>query len=308
MTVVPSVWKSQKKRLSLNMRNTLIGLSFILPNFIGFAVFVLIPVVFSIGLSMMEWDGFSEMTFVGLSNFIEIFQDRVFRAALVQTILYTIATVILSLIASLTLAIILNKGLRGTVFFRSAIFFPYVASVVAVGAVWKAMFMKEGGPINVFLESIGIADQYLPGWLSSTDWALIGVIIVSVWRNVGYFMIIYLAGLQGIPKSLYEAADTDGVTKWQQFRYITLPMLAPSHFFVFMMLTINSFKAFDLIFVLTEGGPGTATTVLGMYIYDEAFSYAHYGLASAAAMILFLVVASVTLFMFRYEKKFVDYI
>lgn len=294
--------------MSLSMRNTLVGLSFILPNFIGFAVFVLIPVIFSIGLSMMEWDGFSEMTFVGLKNFIEIFEDRVFRAALVQTILYTIATVILSLVASLALALLLNKGLKGTVFFRSAIFFPYVASVVAVGAVWKAMFMRDGGPINVFLESIGIAEQYLPGWLSSTDWALIGVIIVSVWRNVGYFMIIYLAGLQGIPKSLYEAADTDGVTKWQQFRYITLPMLTPSHFFVFMMLTINSFKAFDLIFVLTEGGPGTATTVLGMYIYDEAFSYANYGHASAAAMILFLIVASVTVFMFRYEKKFTDYI
>lgn len=296
-----------RKAMSMELRNTLVGMSFILPNFIGFALLVLVPVVFSFLLSFMEWDGFTEIKFAGLSNFVKIFDDRVFRAALVQTLEYSFFTVALSLIAALGLALLVNHKLKGIAFFRSAIFFPYVASVVAVGAVWKAMFMKSGGPVNVALSAIGVAEQYLPGWFSSTDWALAGVIIVSVWRNMGYFMIIYLAALQGIPQSLYEAATTDGATGWQKLKYITLPMLTPNHFFVFMMLTINSFKAFDLIFVLTEGGPGTATTLLSMYIYNQSFSYMRYGMASAASMILFLIIGSITVVMFRMEKKFNDF-
>ena len=215
--------------------------------------------------------------------------------------------VVLSAVAALGLALILNTKLKGKTFFRSAIFFPYVASVVAVGAVWKAMFMKEGGPVNIFLEFIGVPHDALPGWLSSTKWALAGVIIVSIWKNMGYFMVIYLAALQEISYSLYEAAEIDGATKWQQFKRITFPMLTPSHFFVIMMLTINSFKTFDLIFALTEGGPGTSTTLLSMYIYKESFSYLHYGLASAAAMILFLIVGGITIMQFRVEKKFTDF-
>lgn len=296
-----------RKTMPMELRNTLVGMSFILPNFIGFALLVLVPVVFSFLLSFMEWDGFTEIKFAGLNNFVKIFDDRVFRAALVQTLEYSFFTVALSLIAALGLALLVNHKLKGIAFFRSAIFFPYVASVVAVGAVWKAMFMKSGGPVNVALSAIGVAEQYLPGWFSSTDWALAGVIIVSVWRNMGYFMIIYLAALQGIPQSLYEAATTDGATGWQKLKYITLPMLTPNHFFVFMMLTINSFKAFDLIFVLTEGGPGTATTLLSMYIYNQSFSYMRYGMASAASMILFLIIGSITVVMFRMEKKFNDF-
>lgn len=299
--------RQDRKAMPMELRNTLVGMSFILPNFIGFALLVLVPVVFSFLLSFMEWDGFTEIKFAGLSNFVKIFDDRVFRAALVQTLEYSFFTVALSLIAALWLALLVNHKLKGISFFRSAIFFPYVASVVAVGAVWKAMFMKSGGPVNVALSAMGVAEQYLPGWFSSTDWALAGVIIVSVWRNMGYFMIIYLAALQGIPQSLYEAATTDGATGWQKLKYITLPMLTPNHFFVFMMLTINSFKAFDLIFVLTEGGPGTATTLLSMYIYNQSFSYMRYGMASAASMILFLIIGSITVIMFRMEKKFNDF-
>lgn len=293
--------------MSLRKRNTLVGLSFIAPNFIGFAFFVLIPVVFSFVLAFMEWDGFTEMTFRGLGNFAEIFTERLFRESLSHTLVYSLFTVICSAAAALGLALLLNQKLRGTTFFRSAIFFPYVASVVAVGAVWKAMFMKNGGPINVFLSFIGVPQESLPGWLSSTKWALAGVIVVTVWKNMGYFMVIYLAALQNIPYSLYEAAEIDGASKWQQFARITFPMLTPNHFFVLMMLTINSFKTFDLIFVLTEGGPGTATQLLSMYIYNESFSYQHYGKASAAAMILFLIVGAMTVLQFRVEKKFNDF-
>lgn len=293
--------------MKLNTRNTLVGLSFILPNFIGFFILVLVPVVFSFALSFMNWDGFTQMSFAGLNNFVTIFKDRVFRASLWQTLVYSVFTVVLSMAAALGLAILLNRKMRGVNFFRSGIFFPYVASIVAVGAVWKAMFMKTGGVVNVVLGALGVPDGSLPGWLGSTKWALAGVIIVSIWKNMGYFMVIYLAALQDIPATLYEAAEIDGASKLQQFKRITFPMLTPSHFFVFMMLTINSFKTFDLIFALTEGGPGTATTLLSMYIYNQSFLYWNYGVASAAAMILFLIVGVITIIQFRVEKKFTDF-
>lgn len=296
----------KKRGLSLGTRNTLIGLSFILPNFIGFFIFIMIPVLFSFVLSFANWDGFNAMEFAGLTNFMAIFKDRVFKAALRQTFIYAIFTVLFSFVFALGLAIILNKKVKFVNFFRSAVFFPYVASVVAVAAVWNAMFMPIGGPVNSFLELFGMKNT--PGWFTSTDWALTGVIIVSVWKNIGYFMIIYLAALQDIPQSLYEAATVDGASGLQRFRYITFPMLTPSHFFVIMMLTINSFKVFDLIFALTNGGPGTSTKVIANYIYDQSFVSWNYGKSSAASMILFLIVGTITIIQFRFEKKFNDFL
>lgn len=292
-------------RGKLGMKNALIGYSFILPNFIGFALFILIPVIFSFVLSFCKWDGFNAMQFVGLKNFSLIFTDRVFKSSFWKTINYTIFTVLFTLIMALFLAVVLNNKLKGRNLFRSAIFFPYVASIVAVGAVWQAMFQKDFGPINAFLRFIGIANP--PGWLASTKWAMTALIIVSIWKYMGYYMIIYLAALQDIPAQLYEAATIDGANTWQKFRKVTFPMLTPSTFFVFIMLTINSFKVFDLVYVMTEGGPGTATTVLVKYIYDQSFVAWNYGKASAASMILFLVVGVVTIIQFRAEKKWTDF-
>ena len=295
------------RKISLNTRNTVVGLSFILPNFIGFALFTLGPVVFSFILSFMKWDGFTEMTFAGLKNFQKIFGDKKFLESLGHTFYFAFFTVLFSMTAALALALLLNRKVKFVNFFRSPIFFPYVASVVAISCVWKAMFMENGGVINSALQMIGFAEDMLPGWIASTKWAMPAVIIVSVWRNMGYFMIIYLAALQDIPTSLYEAAEIDGASKWQQFVRITFPMLTPSHFFVFMMLTINSFKTFDMIFLMTEGGPGTATQLLSMYIYNKAFISWDYGVTSAASMILFLIVATITVLQFRVEKKFNDF-
>ena len=302
MAKTPSL---NKRQLSLNARNTAIGMSFILPNFIGFFLFIMLPVLFSFFLSFNEWDGFNEMTFVGLKNFGRIFKDSVFRAALWQTVVYVIFTVGITLVASLGLAVLLNQKLRGVNFFRSAVFFPHVASIVAVGVVWNAMLQKDFGPVNEFLRWIGITNP--PGWTASTSWSIPSVIIVSVWQNMGYFMIVYIAALQDIPVSLYEASTIDGANKWQQFKRITLPMLTPAHFFVFMMLTINSFKIFSLIMVMTEGGPGTSTTMLSYYIYNQSFISWDYGKGSAASMILFLIVATITVIQFRIEKKFNDF-
>lgn len=305
MTTSKTAAKPPKKAISLNRRNTLIGMSFILPNFLGFFIFIMIPVVFSFFLSFASWDGFNAMSFVGLDNFGKIFGDRVFKAALGQTLVYAVFTVLFSFITALGLAVLLNRKIHGINFFRSAVFFPYVASIVAVGVVWNAMFQPVGGPVNTVLEMLGVTNP--PGWFTSIQWAMPATIVVSVWKNMGYFMIIYLAALQDVPPELYEAATIDGANKWEQFWRITFPMLTPSHFFVMMMLTINSFKVFDLIYVLTNSGPGTATKVLATYIYDTTFISWDYGAASAASMILFLIVGAVTVFQFRFEKKFNDF-
>ncbi len=296
----------EKKKGSLRMKQAMIGYSFIAPNFIGFAIFILFPVIFTIVLSVMNWDGFNAMTFAGFDNFRAIFKDRVFKSAFWLTLLYVVFTVALTLLASLGLACALNKKIKGRDAFRSAIFFPYVASMIAIGAVWKQLFESNYGPINMALRALGVDNP--PGWFASTDWAIWGVIIVAIWKFMGYYMLIYLAGLQDIPAQLYEAATLDGATGWQKFRKITLPMLTPSTFFVFMMLTINSFKSFDLIYALTTGGPGTSTTLLANYIYNQTFVYWDYGKSAAASIILFIIVLAVTVIQFRGEKKFTDYL
>lgn len=291
--------------VKLGAKTALVGYSFILPNFIGFTLFILIPVIFSFVLSFCKWDGFNAIQFIGLKNFSSIFNDRVFKSSFWKTINYTIFTVLFTMLMALFLSVVLNNKLKGRNMFRSAIFFPYVASIVAVGAVWQSMFQKDFGPINSFLRAIGIANP--PGWLASTKWAMTALIIVSIWKFMGYYMIIYLAALQDIPAQLYEAATIDGASSWQKFLKITFPMLTPSTFFVFIMLTINSFKVFDLVYVMTEGGPGTATTVLVKYIYDQSFIAWNYGKASAASMILFLIVGVVTIIQFRAEKKWTSF-
>ena len=297
--------KGNKKGLSLALRQNIVGYSFILPNFIGFFIFTFIPVIFSLLLSFSHWDGFTELEFAGVDNFIKIFKDRIFVQSIWKTAYFSIFTVLFSMVASLGLALLLNQKIKARGFFRCALFFPYVASVVAISVVWNAMLQPDYGPVNEFLKFIGIANP--PRWFASTDWVIPGLIIVNVWRNMGYFMIIYLAGLQNIDESLYEAAALDGAKGWTLFRKITWPLLSPSTFFVVMMLVINSFKVFDLVWLMTQGGPGTASTMLSQYIYNQAFVSWDYGKSSAAAMILFVIVALLIVFQFKAEKKVVNY-
>ena len=293
---------AEKKGMTLHRRNTLVGLSFITPNFVGFFVLNLIPIVFAFWLSFNRWDGYNPMEFAGLDNFKYIFSHKVFQQAVVKTLIFTACSVLITMVLSLGLAVLINQSLKGIGIFRTAIFFPHVASVVAVAAVWQMLFQKDMGLINEILRFFGVTD--VPGWFASTKWALAGVIIVNIWKSMGYYMIIYLAALQDIPTSLVEAGMIDGANAWQRFWRIKWPLLSNATFFVIMMLTINSFKSFDLIYALTEGGPGTATTLLSQYIYNQSFVSWDYGRASAAAMVLFAIVAVITLFQFRLEKKF----
>ncbi|MDR1771960.1 MAG: sugar ABC transporter permease [Hungatella sp.] len=284
------------------IRSNLIGYSFILPNLIGYAIFVFIPVIFSFVLSVMKWDGSrAPMEFVGLKNFAQIFGDRIFIQSFLHTIQYALLTVLPTLVLALLLAVLLNNKLKGIAIFRTALYFPYIASIVAVGAVWNMLFQPDFGPINEFLRFIGISKP--PRWVVDVKWAMVAISVVSVWKYMGYYMIVYLAALQGISGSLYEAAGIDGANGFQKLRYITIPMLTPTTFFVLIMLTIQCFKVFDLVYVMTGGGPGNATKTLVNYIYEKAFTSWEFGPASAGALVLFSVVLVVTLIQFAGEKK-----
>ncbi|MER1926958.1 MAG: sugar ABC transporter permease [Enterococcus casseliflavus] len=294
------ITSKSKAANKLKRKNTLTALSFIAPNFIGFFLFTLVPVVFSLILAFMEWDSFSSPEFVGMKNFSKMLGDDTFWISLKNTFLYTIGVVPLTLVCSLGLAILLNKKVRGMKFFRTAFFFPYVTSLVAIAVVWNMLFHPTMGPINQFLKFF---IENPPGWTSSSDWALTAIIIVSVWRGMGYYMILYLAGLQSVPKELYEAASIDGANKWQQFRNVTFPSLRPTTFFVSIMLVINCFKIFDLVQVMTAGGPGRATNVLVYQIYNEAFVKFNFGYASAIAMVLFVIVLGITVIQFKWNQR-----
>jgi len=290
------------KSKPLIKKNTLIALTFILPNFIGFAMFTMIPVFWSFGLAFMNWSAFGSPSFAGLSNFTRMANDQSVRIALTNTVYYTLGTVPLTLVMSLSLALLLNNAVRGMGFFRTAIFFPFITSLVAVAFVWSMLFHPSLGPINGFLRSIGIDNP--PRWFASTDWAMPALIITSVWRFMGYYMVIYLAGLQSIPNTLYEAAEIDGANSWRRFVSITWPMLRPTTFFVVIMLTINSFRVFDLVQVMTDGGPGRATTVLVHQLYMAGFVRFEFGYASAIALVLFFIIISITIIQFVLGKKY----
>lgn len=287
-------------------RNRIIAYSFILPNLIGFITFTLIPVLAALGLSFMRWDSYSPIRFVGLRNFSVMFSDSSFKIAFWNTLYFTGATVPLTLVVALFLALALNSALKGIEIFRAVHFFPHIASTIAVAVVWRFLYHPEMGPINQILRSVGISDP--PRWISSVTWAMPAVIIMSVWKSAGYYMIMFLAGLQSIPGHLYEAALIDGANSWHKFRYVTLPLLTPTTFFVLTMTLINSFKVFDQIYTMTEGGPGRATSVLVYYIYVQAFVNQNFGYASAMATVFFLLILGVTIAQFRMQERWVTYL
>ena len=310
------VRKARYRMGRMERKNTLVAYSFLAPNFIGFAVFTLVPVICAIALSLFEWNGgdISKLKFVGLDNYATIFATKKVaekglayffnRAdlgiALKNTVYYTVVTVPLTIICALALALLLNK-IRGAVFFRTVFFFPYVSSMVAICVCWSFMLMKDG-PVNQIIMALGI--NFNKGWTADSTMAIWSIILVSVWRNMGYYMVLYLAALQGIPRELMEAATVDGANKWQQFWHVTLPQLKPTTFFVSVMMVISCFKIYDVVAIMTDGGPGRATKMLVTYIYDEAFIMVRYGQASAISMVLLVIVLLVTIIQFGSEKKF----
>jgi len=294
------------RRLSRTNRNRLIALGFLTPNLLGFLVFTMIPIGVGIGMGFFKWDGANAASFIGLRNFARMFTDSMFQNALRVTFLYTALTVPVTIVLSLFIAVLLTQSIRLTSFFRSIFFFPYIASIVAVAIVWQFLYHADMGPINATLRAIGIANP--PRWTSSKDTAIYAVAIMNIWRTVGYYMVLYIAGIVGIPVTYYEAAAVDGANAWHKFRHITLPMLSPTTFFIVIISIINSFQSFTPIYVMTGGGPGTATQVLVFRIYEEAFVLSNFGYASAMAVVLFLIVLLFTIFQFRSQEKQVVYL
>lgn len=291
--------------LSRQTKRNLVAYSFIAPNFIGFSVLTLGPVLYAFVLAFHSWDGNNAMEAAGLSNFVQMASDARFWAALKNTIVYTVGVVPLTMGMALCLALLLNsKLIKGREIFRTVAFFPYVASLVACAAVWNIIFSPGAGLMNNILYSMGV--ENLPKWAADAKWAMFTVVTFSIWKDMGYYMVVYLGGLQGINGEMYEAASLDGAAPWQSFKYITWPQLKPTTFFVIIMLTINAFKVYDRVLMITEGGPGTETLVLVYHIYDNAFVQNQFGYASAIAMVLFILVLAVTLIQFRGEKNYAN--
>ena len=294
----PAPVSSDRRR---RRRNVLVGWSFILPNFLGFAALTLVPVVGAFLVSFTDWDSYSTPKWIGTANFRRMWHDDNFWTAVHNTCWYAAGHIPLTLLASLGLAVLLNQKLRGVGLLRTAFFFPYVTSLVAVAVVWNMLLSPDIGPVNQLLRHLGWSHP--PGWTTSTDWSLPALILTSVWRDMGYYMILFLAGLQTIPAELYEAARVDGAGAWSRFWHVTLPGLRPTTYFVMIMLTISSFKVFDLVQVMTEGGPGRSSLVLSQLIFREGITQGRFGYSSAISLALFVIVLVITLVQFQFQRR-----
>ncbi len=296
----------RKQKNKLHQKETVAGYLCLLPNFIGFAVFTMIPVIMGFIISLTNYNGFPGYRFIGLKNYLTMFGDSMFRTSLKNNLIYSFSVVPLTLVVSLALALALNRKIFLGGFFKTVYFFPNLTSMVAIGCVAMMVFQPIGGVVNQLLEFLGMAQENLPKWFNATSTALLTVIIVVVWKQAGYYMIIFMGGLKNIPQHLYEAARIDGANSWQCFRHVTLPMLSPTTFMVTILCFISSFQVFDIIQITTEGGPGQATMVLVFRIFKEAFQNSNMGYASAIAYFLFLIIFAITLIQWRGQKKWVN--
>ena len=298
--------RPDRRRLSLARREAIAGYLFLLPNIVGFLIFTAFAVVASAVISLTSWDLLSSPEFVGLDNYVELLtNDPLFRTVVWNTIYFTLVSVPASTVLALILALVFNTGLRAIPLFRTAYFLPVITATVVVALIWRWFYNPDFGILNYVLWRLGVDAP--PNWLASRTWAMPAVIILAVWKQVGYNMVIFLAGLQAIPATLYEAAAIDGAGRWQRFRHITLPLLTPTTFFVLVISIIGSLQVFDAVLVLTDGGPANATRTIVYHIWEEAFVFLEMGYASAVAWILFFMVFLVTLVQWKLQGRWVHY-
>lgn len=274
------------------------GWVFILPALLGTLIFIVIPVICSFGLSFTKWDLLNPIRFVGLDNYKEIFSEALFFKIFWNTVVFAISTSVLGVIIPLVLACILNSKIRGSEFYKTAYFLPFITPMIVIGVVWEWIFDPNIGLLNHIL-------HLHINWLYDTHFAMPALIIVSVWKLIGYNMVIFLSSLSGISQSMFEAAKIDGATPFQTFKNVTIPLLSPSIFFVVIITAISSFQVFDLIYLMTQGGPFDSTNVLVYAIYKNAFEYFNVGKASAIAYVLFFIILVLTLVQWSLRKKLV---
>lgn len=288
------------------LRNCLWGMAFALPWLIGLLVFVLGPIIVSIYLSLTRYDIISTPEFLGLDNFKRAFlEDELFWPSLGRTFKYAVGVVPVSIVGALVLAMLLNQGHKGTNLFRTFYFLPHLTPAVAMALLWRWLLQPSVGPVNYTLKQMGIKG---PGWLTDPKWALNSLIMVAWWGSLGgNNMLIFLAGLQGVPQELYDAADVDGAGRRRKFLNVTLPMISPTLFFNLIMGVIGALRVFAMAFVATGGGPSRATWFYALHLYNWAFQYFEMGYAAALAWIFAFVVIVITLVQFRLSKGWVFY-
>lgn len=279
---------------------------YLAPSFLVFSVFVFFPLFFSLYLSFHKWNLISPTKiFVGLGNFTRMFtKDPLFFKVLVNTTIFSVVVVVVSLFLGLALALILNSKIRGRTIYRAGIFLPYVTSPAAIALVWLWILDPKYGLLNDILRVVGIRG---PEWLASVKWALPAIILMTIWRFVGYDMLIFIGGLQSLSPEIQEAAVVDGAGWWTLFWRITFPLLSPTTFFIAVTSFITMFQNFETIYVMTGGGPVDSTNMIVYYLYQNAFEFFEAGYASAIAVVLFLIVVTLTAIQFRIQGKWVHY-
>lgn len=277
---------------------------FLAPSLAPMLAFVIAPMVASLALTLFEYNLLRPPEFIGLANFQRLLGDPAFHAALIHTGQFVIGYLPLVMVGGLAIALGLQRATRGVSIYRTAYFLPVVTSWVVVALMWRWLLNPSSGIVNWALGLAGIAG---PGWWADPGWAMPSIILASAWKDLGFVMIIFLAGLQAIPHDYYEAASIDGAGRWARFRSITLPLLSPATFFVVVISFINSFQVFDQVWVMTGGGPANATSVVVTEVVRNAFSYSQLGYASAMSWILFVGILAMTLIQFRLQRRWVTY-
>jgi multiple sugar transport system permease protein len=291
------------RTLTLGQRETIIGWLFVGPAVLGFLLWVVGPMIYSAWLSLTDWDLLSPPRFIGLENFARMFRDPLFGKSMVVTIIYTVFHVPLTLILAFAVAMLLNTKIRGIAFFRTLYYLPSIVPAVANAVLWVWIFNSEFGLLNMVLRMLGMKKVL---WLQDPNTALASLIIMSLW-NMGGVMIIFLAGLNGIPEQLYEAAKIDGAGHWGNFRFITIPLMTPVIFFNLILQIIGSFQVFTAGFLVTAGGPNYATNFYVLYLFNNAFSFFDMGYAAALAWVLFFIVLALSTIVYRSGNRWVYY-
>jgi multiple sugar transport system permease protein len=276
------------------------------PAVIAFLLMLLIPTLAMVALAFTDFElGRTSFRWIGLENFSELLEDRGFRQSVQNTVLYVAFVTPLSILGGLGLAMLIEAGLRGRTFFRAAFFLPVVSLMVAMATAWQYLMHPTIGPVNNLLRSIGFAG---PNWLGSSDWVLISLGLIGIWENVGFNMVLILAGLTAIPRDLYAAAEVDGATSaWERFRLVTWPLLGPTMLFVIIITTIRSIRTFDTVATLTQGGPNKASELIVWTIYQEGFTFLRMGYGAAVTVVFLIVVLGLMLLQMRLVERRVHY-
>ena len=288
--------------LAMRLRRSVYPYVWISPALLVFAVFTLLPLAAGMALSLVTWDGIHAAHWQGLANYVQVLQDQTFWQALGHNVIYAVGTVVGKIVLALVLAVLLNRALRGRAVFRTVLFMPVVMSFVVVGLIWSWIYNYNFGLLNAIVGVLGL-QAWKQDWLGNASIALGALIVVDIWKWFGFHMVIFLAGLQSIPSELYEAARIDGATRWQLVRRITLPLMVPITMINLVLASSGAFNVFDVVYVMTQGGPVNATNVAMMDIYTEAFQFYHFGYASALSVVQLILVSAISLVLLRVLRR-----